>query len=251
MQSQREQAFAERLYRYNSRLYSSRRTKVATLAILCDSAPSWRPTQFAYNLLGCHVQLDFPTAKLLDYQAEAGALAASDNPFAIVTLAHLDALATKADDPARKTAKFRLVRLLYDRGYEREDVENLFRFIDWVLWLDPDLEEQFEEELEAFEKERNMEYISTLERKAIERGLEQGLEKGLEQGVTKGRDEGIVLGQQRMLLMLLTQKFGALPDEFVLRIQGMTDERTLQSLVGQVLSAESLDEMDIPDVPVE
>lgn len=67
VQSQREQAFAERLYRYNSRLYSSRRTKVATLAILCDSAPSWHPTQFAYDLLGCHVQLDFPTAKLLDY----------------------------------------------------------------------------------------------------------------------------------------------------------------------------------------
>ena len=29
--------------------------------------------------------------------------------------------------------------------------------LTWVLWLDPDLEEQFEEALEAFEKERKME----------------------------------------------------------------------------------------------
>ena len=63
----------------------------------------------------------------------------------------------------------------------------------------------------------------------------------------KGRDEGVMLGQQKMLLTLLTQKFGALPDEIVLRIQNLTDEAMLQALVGQFLTAETLADLDIPD----
>lgn len=90
VQSQRESNFAERLYRYNSRIYNSRGAPVATFIILCDDAPSWRPTHFHYELLGFEIRLDFPTIKLLDYQQQADALAQDSNPFALVTLAHLN-----------------------------------------------------------------------------------------------------------------------------------------------------------------
>ncbi|MCA9980550.1 MAG: hypothetical protein KDD89_06955, partial [Anaerolineales bacterium] len=105
-------------------------------------------------------------------------------------------------------------------------------------------------------------YISTLERKAIERGLEQGLErgleqglergleqgleKGLEQGVLQGRDQGVLIGQQKMLLMLMSQKFGVLSPEVVAQIEAIQDESVLQALVQRILTAVSLADMQIP-----
>jgi hypothetical protein len=236
IQSQRDSQFAERLYRYNSRIYSSYQRRVATLAILADDVPQWRPQQFAYELLGCQVSLDFPVAKLLDYKAEAEALLNMDNPFALVTFAHLQALATNPDDWERQVAKFRLVRLLYERGYSRQEVINLFRFIDWVLQLTPELEEVFDEALEQLEKEKKMTYISSLERRAISRGVEQGR-------VETGRVN---------LLLLLQSKFSVLPPVIVTYIQTLEDADHLQLLFNRALTAVSLDDMDIlphPDEP--
>jgi hypothetical protein len=42
---------------------------------------------------------------------------------------------TQHDPEARLAAKFYLVRRLYERGYTREKIINLFHFIDWVLQL--------------------------------------------------------------------------------------------------------------------
>jgi len=43
----------------------------------------------------------------------------------------------------RKTAKLRLVRLMYDRGYSRAEILELFRIIDWMIRLPKALERAF------------------------------------------------------------------------------------------------------------
>ena len=63
--------------------------------------------------------------KLLDWHARWAELEASHNPFALVMMAHLKAQECQ-DGPARKGWKLRLVRLLYQRGYTREQVLQLF-----------------------------------------------------------------------------------------------------------------------------
>jgi flagellar biosynthesis/type III secretory pathway protein FliH len=52
------------------------------------------------------------------------------------------------------------------------------------------LELQFEEELTEFEKERSMEYITSIERRGISKGLNQGLNQGLQHG-----QAGVILRQ--------------------------------------------------------
>jgi hypothetical protein len=79
------------------------------------------------------VDFRFPIVKLLDYQSRWSELEESQNPFAIVVMAHLKTKETKKDLPARKEWKFTLTRMLYEREYEREDIINLFRFLDWIL----------------------------------------------------------------------------------------------------------------------
>ena len=75
--------------------------------------------------------------KLLDYVARREELEASSNPFATVVLAHLDTLETRDDLVERKDRKFRLIKGLYERGWDVERVRQLFRLIDWMVDLPP------------------------------------------------------------------------------------------------------------------
>jgi predicted transposase/invertase (TIGR01784 family) len=72
-------------------------------------------------------------------------------------------------DKLVKVWKFKLTRSLYEQGYERQDILNLFRFIDWILELPEGLKQSFRNELEEYERERQMPYVTS-----IEQGIEQG-----------------------------------------------------------------------------
>jgi transcriptional regulator with AAA-type ATPase domain len=58
--------------------------------------------------------------------------------------------------------KLWLLRGLYERGYNREDIL-LFRFIDWLLVLPATLEQEFWHEVHQFEEDRHMPYVTSTE----------------------------------------------------------------------------------------
>ena len=91
----------------------------------------------------CRVGISFPVAKVVDYADRLNELEASDNPFAIVVMAHLKTRDTHNDEESRKRWKLYIVRRLYERAYRREDVINLFHFIDWLMRLPEEMEESF------------------------------------------------------------------------------------------------------------
>ncbi len=99
--------------------------------------------------------------KLIDYQQQWSALEASRNPFATVVMAHLKAQQTRDDRSRRLEWKLAITRRLYEKGYGRSDVINLFGFIDWVMSLPASLEQEFRQEIQQFEAERRMPYITT------------------------------------------------------------------------------------------
>ncbi len=63
-------------------------------------------------------------------------------------------MATRKDPQARKEWKFRLTRRLYEQGYGRQDILNLYRFFDWFLELPEDLKQAFRSELAQYEQEK-------------------------------------------------------------------------------------------------
>jgi hypothetical protein len=81
-------------------------------------------------------------------------------------MVHLQAQPTRKDASNRLKWKLKLVKGLYKRGYSQEEILELFRFIDWVMALPVELEDQFDEALSAFEEERQMQSITTIERRA-------------------------------------------------------------------------------------
>ena len=181
VQNQEESDFAERMFVYNYRIYDRYQRTVASVAVLGDERENWRPNQFSYQLFGCEIKFKFPVVKLLDYQQQWQGLAVNSNPFAIVVMAHLKAQETRSDRNQRKEWKLILTRQLYQKGYERQDIINLFSFIDWVMSLPKELEQEFWQEMRKFQEEKRMPYITSVERIGIEKGIQQGIQQSQEQ----------------------------------------------------------------------
>jgi len=222
IQGSRDRDFAKRIYVYNYRLFDRYDRPVVSLAVLGDASPSWRPRRYEQRLWGCRVGIEFPVVKLRDYAARWEALEASDNPFATVVMAHLQARATRRDPEGRLQWKLRLIRRLYERGCARQDVLELFRFIDWVLTLPAGLEARLRTELVQLERERQMPYVTSIERMGIEQGLQQG--------------EVIVLKR------LLTRRFGPLPAWAEQRLEQASPPE-LEGWADRVLEAQRLEDV--------
>jgi hypothetical protein len=103
-------------------------------------------------------------------------LEAASNPFARVVRAHLKALETRRDEGARQAWKLRLVRGLYERGFDAEDVRKLFRLIAWLLELPPARNDPFWEAIQVYQQERGMPFITTPERAGYRRAMLQSIE---------------------------------------------------------------------------
>ena len=170
IQNQEESKFSERIFVYYYRLRDKYNQKIASLAILGDERETWRPQPFQASLWGCEVSFRFPMIKLMDYEHRWAELESSRNPFAIAVMTHLKTKETRNDAQVRKDWKFRLTRRLYEQGYERQDILNLFRFIDWMLELPEGLKQAFRAELEQYEQEKQMPYVTSIEQMAEARG---------------------------------------------------------------------------------
>ncbi len=190
--------------------------------------------------------LSFPVVKLRDYNERWAELEASDNVFAIVVMAHLKTRATRDDPESRLRWKMRLMRRLYEGGYERQDVIELFRFIDWLLQLPPELATRFNDELEALEMEKQMRYVTSIERmgreKGLVQGLERGLEQGLEQGRKQGRQQGFLQGEASVLKRLLKRRFERLPGWVEQRLDRASRDE-LESWTDRVIEARALEDV--------
>lgn len=143
VQASRDNELPERVFTYQYRIYDRYRRKVASLVILADQDRNWRPDSFGYELFGCELRLLFRTAKLQDYVDRIDALLEDDNPFALLTAAHLLTQQTHLEPNLRLDAKWRLARLLFARDWERQRIVNLFHVIDWIMRLPRELEGQF------------------------------------------------------------------------------------------------------------
>jgi flagellar biosynthesis/type III secretory pathway protein FliH len=63
-----------------------------------------------------------------------------------------------------------------------------------LIQLPEELENEFWYEIEQYEEERRMPYVTSVERIGVKKGIEQGIEKGLEKGLEKVIKQGIKQG---------------------------------------------------------
>jgi hypothetical protein len=229
VQSQEEAEFPRRMFTYNSRIFDLYNRTVVSLAVLGDERTSWRPERFSYGRWGCEVGIRFPAIKLLDYAADVPGLEANPSPFATVVLAHLKTRETRQDPNARRVWKIRLIKSLYERGLTKQDIGTLFRIIDWMMDLPEVQYQQFWQELEQYEKEKQVPYITSVERHGIEKGKREGLLEGKREGLLKG------------ITSCLKVRFGTQGLALLPAIQSVEDVDRLEAILTAVETASDLD----------
>ena len=231
IQGDQTDEFAERMFVCHYRIFDKYQRRVATLAVLADDRPHWRPTEYSHELWGCRVQFEFPIAKLLDLASDWSRLEASDNLFAVVVMAHLKTKETRGDPLTRYHWKGKLVRSLAARGWPRQRGLAVLRLIDWFLDLPKDLELQFRDDMIALQKEGHMPYVTSWERITKEEGRMEGR--------TEGRTEGL----QTAIQNALDEKFGAEGQSLANEISSLADLELLQRILRAVVRAATLDEV--------
>ncbi|WP_125732827.1 hypothetical protein [Microcystis viridis] len=145
-------------------------------------------------------------------------------------MAHLKTKATTGKLPEREQWKWRLIRGLYEKEFEREQIIKLFEIIDNMMTLSPELQSSLESKIKQFEEEKTMPLMSNMELRGIERGKEIGKEIG---ALEKSRDA---------IKTVLTVRFGQISSEIEEIIGKMTNPTILEELLKLAATANSLAE---------
>ncbi len=212
--------FPMRMFIYNYRSFDRFKKPVVSLAVLADDRAGWKPDHFGYKLSGCEVGIRFPIVKITDYLEQWDKLEKNDSPFAIVVMAHLKTRETRHAKEDRWRWKIYLIKKLYERGYKRKDIVNLFHFIDWLMDLPEELADGFWRELSEFEEEKKMPYISSVEKLGYRRGLMEAIEMGL------------------------SIKFGEKGTRFLPKIQALKDIDRLEMIKDSIKTKDNLSEIE-------
>jgi len=234
IQGEYESGFAQRMWIYHYRIcdrYLDDNTEVVSLAILGDDNNWWKPKNHHYSRWGCKLNFQFPVVKLLDYQKNWSALTASRNPFAIMVMAHLKTKETRNNASERFSSKLSIIRGLYDGGYSKEQILQLFRLVDWMMTLPKELRSRFNYEVSSIEEEKKMPYITSIERLGIERGIEQGIERGNLQT------------QRQSIIEVLEIRFAEVPSELTAVLNGIEDLEFLKQLHKRAVTVASVEEL--------
>jgi hypothetical protein len=173
VQAAKDKGFELRMLTYWLRIFDYFQQMPISLAILCDGNQDWRPDRYQFELDGTRLDFQFTSVKLLDYRQRWADLEASRNPFAKVVMAQLRTLETRNNKVQRKVWKFSLVRQLHEEGYNRQEIQDLFRFVNWIMQLPKPLEIEFWQEVLAYEEARKMTYMTNLERALVEQKLQE------------------------------------------------------------------------------
>jgi hypothetical protein len=173
IQASKDKNFEERMLIYAIRIYSRFKQLPSSLAILSDSNTDWQPDEWCLTSPSSSLDFRFTSVKLMDYEKKWDWLKSSQNPFAVVVMAHLKAEELKKKAKERKNWKFLLVQGLYEKGYNGDQVRDLYRFVDWIMVLPEKLGDIFWHELQDYEQENNMTFITSVERIGIKKGKQE------------------------------------------------------------------------------
>lgn len=205
IQGRPEKLFNRRTYIYNYRIFDRYGCEVISLVILTGGGGA-RVGRYEVARWGFRLLCEFPVARITDYRGREDELLASQNPFAWVVLAQLKMLEAKSNAQKKLAAKRELLRGLLRGGAAKQYINGLLRFIDWVMVLPVELEQQLDYELK--EEGTKMPFMTSWERRGLARGKQEG--------------------KQELVLEQLTRKFGGLDEEVQARLTQLPEAKLQQ-----------------------
>jgi hypothetical protein len=95
-------------------------------------------------------------------------------------------------------------------------------------------EQEFKKEIQDFEEENQMPYITSVERLARQEGISQGISQGMAEGIIQQRREDV--------LEVLEVRFQEVPTEVIQKINQIEDPALLKTLHRQAIALGSVEQ---------
>ncbi len=216
--SPKRRKLPKRMMVYRCRTYDLYQLPILSIAILIDDDHNWRIDYHREQCFDTYLEIRYLVIKLWDYRNRRQELESINNHFAMIMLAQLIVLETQRDSEARLKAKIDLTSQLYEKGYNKTDIIQLYNLIDWLITLPKELEPIYNQAVTLIEEEKHMNYINTAQRIGIQQG------------------ESILLIRQ------LQRRFHQVPSNYLNRVQ-QADADTLLLWGERVLDARALDDV--------
>lgn len=107
--------------------------------------------------------------------------------------------------------------------------------------LPKELEQRFDTAIAEYEEERKMRYVTSWERRGMEKGIQQGVQQGLVQGLKQGKHEGALEACREDLIDILRARFERLPPPLVTAIDDLEERYLLKELLKKAATVPSLE----------
>ena len=202
--------FPLRMHRYRGLLEGRYNRPVIALALLIEPLSEAQSCGvYHWEGYGTRVTYEFPVFKI--FEGDEARLKASENPFDWAHLAGLRAWKSRGNEARKLDYLKEMLVLLDERGWSQADKEQLLVFTEGVIHLtEEESSREYAEWENALEqaKEAGIMYVSIMERKGIEKGIELGRTEGIEEGNLQG-------------FVNACRDFGASRDEAVARVARM------------------------------
>ncbi len=251
-QSTAPSAFRPRFFRYHLALLWNYGVAVYPIVIYSHDTPRKKQPNV--------YRMDFPDGEVLRLTYRVVQLnrlswrrfVNSHNPVASALMAKM-----KVAERDRPRVKFECLRLMVTLKLDPARMRLIGAFVDAYLTLDEAEDRQFNRSLAKAnmlpkEKEAVVEYVTSWERKGIEKGLiagrQEGLQEGRQEGIQTGRQEGLQAGTDALrsvLLDVLTARFGAVDESIASRIRNIESIDELRALAHRALTVKSPGELGL------
>ena len=176
VQGYQDKDFAERMFIYFYRIYDKFKKKVLSFAILTDKNKSYKPDTFKYEFYGVKQEYRFRLYKVVEQ--EDSQLMNNKNPFSMVVLAAKYSLKAGNTDNIKIGFKLKLMKLMIQRNYAREQIRYLFKFINGIIKLSDEMKQEiFYKKFKKIAGGTIMEILTDFEEVAMRKGMEKGMEK--------------------------------------------------------------------------
>ena len=224
-QSKREPEFAKRMYEYFCQLFLRYKKPIVPIVIFTDDVRWRKPVADTFEIgLGQQVYMHFKyhliKLKHLDYRQ----FLKLDNPLAFALMAKMN---YKRSQRVRLKADFLRWILGVPINPARQSL--LIDFVETYLALNRKEEVEFESLVQKPEYKEIEKMVTTYEKRGIEKGIEKGM----------------LDAKRETLIHLLEKRFGELRKISINKIQRIRSAKRLESLILDVLDAESIEQLNL------
>lgn len=203
-----EKKYSKRNFIYFYRLFDRFDDNIATITILTDTNPTYKPFDYRYENYGTKLIYEFPIYKVLEQDPTK--LGASKNLFDVILLTTYWAIRRKRKAITEENMldlKIELMRQLLERKVSKTKIRRLLVFINGYLRFEkPNNALIFEEkydELLNYDKKMGIEEIA--KKIARREGLQEGRQEGRQEAMSEAKDK---IRKDRKTTVLNMRKHG-------------------------------------------